>query len=180
MSTASARHSGCSPHRRRSGVYPAIRAMTRFGTPAPGYLLRAPTRNRPPTFPLLSNPTSCEGPLITTMTVTTWQAPNEATPAPPFEALAVGGCNQLDFNPTIEAKPTTDLADSPSGPRTRCRRSPERGRRRSRRRATCGTTKFVLPPGLTVNPSAANGLDVCSPEQIGLRGVDQPAPDPPL
>ena len=83
---------------------------TGTGVPAPG-----PYPEPAPYLPLLANPTSCEGPLITTMTATTWQAPNEATPAPPFEALAVAGCNQLDFNPTIEAKPTTDLADSPSG-----------------------------------------------------------------
>ena len=29
----------------------------------------------------------------------------------------------------------------------------------------------MLPPGLTVNPSSANGLGVCSPEQIGYAGA---------
>ena len=41
------------------------------------------------------------------------------------------GCNEVEFNPTIEAKPTTNLADSPSGlefdltfPRTRTPTAP--------------------------------------------------------
>ena len=45
------------------------------------------------------------------------------------------GCNQLQFNPTIETKPTTNLADAPSGldvnlhvPQTNEFKSPRRRR----------------------------------------------------
>jgi hypothetical protein len=141
---------------------------TGTGVPAPG-----PYPEPAPYVPLVANPTSCDAPLITTMTATTWQAPNEATPAPPFEALAVAGCNQLDFNPTIEAKPTTDLADSPSGLALGIA-VPQNEDSEGLVAAHLRETKFVLPPGLTVNPSAGNGLDVCSPEQIGYAGsIDQ-------
>ncbi len=134
------------------------------GQPAPG-----PYPEPPPLRPLLANPTSCDGPLITRLDATTWQAPNEVRSAPPFEALAVGGCNQLDFNPTIEAKPTTNLADSPSGLALNVA-VPQNQDGEGVVAAHLRTSKFVLPPGLTINPSSANGLDVCSPEQIGFEG----------
>ena len=81
----------------------------------------------------------------------------------------MGGCNQLDFSPTIEAKPTTDLADSPSGLALDVT-VPENEDSEGLVAAHLREARFVLPPGLTVNPSAANGLNVCSPEQIGYAG----------
>jgi hypothetical protein len=134
------------------------------GVPAAG-----PYPEPPPFRPLLSNPTSCNGPLITTMEATTWQRPDQTTSAAAFEAPAMTDCNQLDFNPTIEAKPTTNLADSPSGldlhlniPQNQDHEGSASGHLR--------TARIVLPAGFGINPSAANGLGTCSPEQIGWVG----------
>jgi hypothetical protein len=132
------------------------------GTPAPGpYAEAAPYRA------LLSNPTSCNGPLITTMQATTWQHPGQSVAAAPFEAPGIGECNQLDFEPVLDAKPTTNLADSPSGldlhlnvRQTQDSEGAAAGQLRA--------AKIVLPAGLQLNPAAANGLGTCSPEQIGL------------
>jgi hypothetical protein len=136
--------------------------FTGDGTPAPGpYPEAAPYR------PLLSNPTSCNGPLITTMEATTWQHPGQSVAAAPFEAPRIGECNQLDFEPILDAKPTTNLADSPSGldlhlniRQNQDAEGAASGHLRSAR--------IVLPAGLQLNPAAANGLGTCSPEQIGL------------
>ena len=82
------------------------------------FLARRRARGRPspePRVPLLSNPTYCGGGgLDTEMVATTWQHPDVGVPAA-AEAPAMTDCNQVDFSPTIEAKPTTNLADSPSG-----------------------------------------------------------------
>jgi hypothetical protein len=70
--------------------------------------------------PFLTLPTSCSGPLETTLTVFSVEDPtipvsesvlseSEGTP------FGMDGCNQLEFNPTISSQPTTNLADSPSG-----------------------------------------------------------------
>ena len=91
------------------------RATTRSGSPAAELPLRAPIPNRPRSAPCSRIPPSCNGPLATTMEATTWQHPEQVTSAAVFEAPAMGGCGQLDFNPSIEAKTTTNLADSPSG-----------------------------------------------------------------
>jgi hypothetical protein len=136
--------------------------FTGDGTPAPG-----PYPEAPPYRPLLSNPTSCDGPLITTMEATTWQEPGRAVSTAPFEAPGMGECNQLEFGPRVEAKPTTNLADSPTGldfhltiPQNQDPEGSASGQLRSAR--------VVLPAGLAVNPAAAGGLGACSPGQIGL------------
>ncbi len=74
-----------------------------------------------PLTPFLSLPTSCTGPLKTTLNVDSLQNPGafdtksvlsadeEGTP------FGLDGCNKLEFNPSISSQPTTNLADSPSG-----------------------------------------------------------------
>jgi hypothetical protein len=139
--------------------------FTGNGTSAPGsYPEAAPYR------PLLSNPTSCNGPLVTTIEASTWQAPGQPVAAAPFEAPGIGECNQLDFEPILDVKPTTNLADSPSGLdlHLNIRQNQDwegaaSGQLRSAR--------IVLPAGLALNPAAANGLGTCSPEQIGLAAA---------
>ncbi len=134
------------------------------GQPAPGpYPEPAPYRS------LLSNPTSCDGPLVTTMEATTWQSPGQTTSAADFEAPAMVGCSQLDFNPTIEAKPTTNLADSPTGLAVKLQ-VPQNKNGEGLAAAELRKTKITLPQGLTLNPSLANGLGSCSAQQIGYTG----------
>jgi hypothetical protein len=136
--------------------------MTGGGSPAPG-----PYPEPPPFRALLSNPTSCDGPLATTMEATTWQHPGQVTSAAVFEAPAMSGCGQLDFNPSIEAKTTTNLADSPSGLDVHVH-VPQNKDAEGIAAAHLRQVKFMLPAGLTVNPSAANGLGNCTAAQIGF------------
>ena len=124
----------------------------------------------PPYLPLLSNPTSCGQPLVTTMDSTTWQAPDEITSAAPFEAPAMSGCDQVDFSPTISAKPTTNLADSPTGLEFHLH-IPQNEDADGNAEAELRQSKILLPPGLTVNPSSANGLGSCSSAQAGYLGT---------
>jgi hypothetical protein len=139
--------------------------FTGAGVPAPG-----PYPEAPPFQPLLTNPTSCRGPLVTTMEASTWQHPESSVFAAPFEAPGTNSCDQLEFEPSLEAKPTTNLADSPSGLDLHLHlnqiQDPEGSASAGLRDA-----RIDLPPGLTVNPAAANGLAACTPEQIGLAGV---------
>lgn len=132
------------------------------GTPTPG-----PYPEPPPYRPLISNPTSCDGPALTSMQVSSWQRPDHLTFAAPFEAPPMSGCNSLDFSPTLSAKPTTNLADSPSGLDFGLH-VPQNQDPEGSASAQLRTTRLTLPPGLAVNPSAAGGLGACSPAQIGL------------
>ncbi len=69
----------------------------------------------PPFVGLLSNPTSCKVPLVTEMRASSWQNPDQFVSAAPEVAPKMTDCGALEFNPSVEAKPSTDRGDSPSG-----------------------------------------------------------------
>jgi hypothetical protein len=141
--------------------------------------------------PFLTLPTSCLGPVTTSITADSWQEPGPLDPDgdplindPRWKTASVlshdtagnpvgnDGCNQVPFEPTISAKPTTDLADSPSGlefdlhfPQKKAEENPDGLAQADLKDAT-----VTLPQGLTVNPSSANGLAACSESQVGFLG----------
>ncbi len=87
-----------------------------------GVACPAPIPSPAPKKPFVSLPTSCEGPVRTEIAVTTLQGDkakssflshDNTSPIP--NPIGADGCNALDFSPTLEARPTTNVADSPSG-----------------------------------------------------------------
>jgi hypothetical protein len=120
-----------------------------------------------PRIPFYTNPTHCGGELPLRVEATSYQDPGKVVEAdttlPP-----ITGCDEVEFAPTLKARPTTDIADSPSGfeldlgiPQNR---EPDGLASAHLRDAT-----LTLPEGLVVNPSSANGIEACSPQQIGLK-----------
>ena len=126
--------------------------------------------------PFLSLPTSCSGEeLPVPFSGDSWQNPLDTFPVFGTTHLpAVTGCNQLDFKPSLEARPTTNVADSPSGLKVdvhvpQDHSGPEGGENpEGLATAHLKEAKVTLPKGLTVNPSAAAGLEGCTPAQVGL------------
>ncbi len=126
--------------------------------------------------PFLRLPSSCERPLLTTMTYTTWaQPPTGASAA--FEEPAPTECEAPPFDPEIEAKPTTNVADAPSGLHfnlhlpQKANEDPEGLGQADLRDAT-----VTLPEGFLVNPSSATGREACSLTQIGYQGFKEGKP----
>jgi hypothetical protein len=126
--------------------------------------------------PFLSLPTRCE-PLRTATRVDSWQDPgvwqtvSDASPA-------LSGCGELDFSPTLKARPTTRIADSPSGLDVELE-IPQSEDPEGRASAHLRAARVELPPGLVVNPSAAGGLGSCleparcpDAAKIGTAAVD--------
>ena len=118
-------------------------------------------------------PSSCETPLVTTMSFDTWIHPGSLQEAVSNEP-APTGCDQPDFSPTLETKPTTNVADSPSGlhvdlhfPQQQHEEPGGLGE------ADLRDTSVTLPEGLLVNPASADGLAGCSEAQIGYQGVKE-------
>jgi hypothetical protein len=120
-------------------------------------------------------PTECSGgPLIHGLRGASWEAPTlfkerqyesadlEGNP------VSVDSCNQLEFKPTIEAQPTTNLAESPSGLDAHLHQ-PQNLDLAGRSSAATKDISVTLPEGMTLNPSAADGLSSCSSAQIGLE-----------
>ena len=102
---------------------------------------------------------SC-GPTVTQLRADSWQEPDEFI----FEEepLTITGCDSVEFEPKVKARPTTNAADSPTGlnvdieiPQSE---DPEGLSTAHMRKAV-----VTLPEGLTLNPSGANGLGSCTP-----------------
>jgi hypothetical protein len=85
----------------------------------------------------------------------------------------VDGCGLLEFEPTFEPVPSTNVADSPTGLEFKLHQpqnfdlEDELGNE-ERSTAALKDAVVTLPEGMVVNPSQADGLDVCTKEQIGL------------
>jgi hypothetical protein len=129
-----------------------------------------------PVKPFLRLPSSCANPLLSTMSFETWTRPTVVGQASDTEP-APTACEAPPFTPSIEAKPTTNVADAPSGlhfdlhlPQAE-NEDPEGLGEADLKDAT-----VTLPQGLNVNPSSADGLAGCSLAQIGYQGIKEGKP----
>jgi hypothetical protein len=119
--------------------------------------------------PFLSMPTQCTGaPLVVNGSIDSYQEPSERI-AIRDEMPAITGCNAIEFNPSLEARPTTNVADSPSGLHVDLH-VPQNEDEAGLRVADLRDAKVTLPPGLVVNPSGANGLTGCSSAAFDEHG----------
>jgi len=127
-----------------------------------------------PELPFLRNPTSCGGPLTVRARLDSYQSPGEYDEA---QALlpAITGCAALDFEPTIEVRPTSEVADSPTGLHVDLR-VPQNEDPDELATPDLRDAVVKLPAGFTLNPSSANGLEACTPAQFGLTTAVGVAP----
>jgi hypothetical protein len=112
-------------------------------------------------------PTSCSGPLQWGMDLDSYEEPDvyhSRTATTPAQV----GCNQLEFTPSIKAKPSTTVADSPSGLELNLH-LPQNEDPDGLAEAHLKDLKLRLPEGIVVNSASADGLEACSPSQIGLE-----------
>jgi hypothetical protein len=121
--------------------------------------------------PFLTMPTECSGsPLAIGARFNNWQLPEEfvSTTAP---VSAVDGCNALSFAPNVEVKPTTNLADAPSGLDFKLE-VPQSEDPEGTATPELKEAVVELPQGLSVNPSSASGLGSCTEDQVGLKSEE--------
>jgi hypothetical protein len=125
--------------------------------------------------PFITLPTKCGDPASATTRILadSWEgdfAEAEHTLTPPV------GCEELEFSPDIEARPTTNRADSPTGLEFNLH-IPQNEDPEGTATSHLKKTVITLPEGLLVNPSGANGLGACSEAQVGMKdGVPDDEP----
>ncbi|HWC07873.1 MAG TPA: hypothetical protein VG458_02360, partial [Solirubrobacterales bacterium] len=131
-----------------------------------------------PVKPFLSLPTECNVADTTDLVTLTSYANRETNVAEGLksEPATLHGCDQLDFDPTVEVKPSTNVADAPAGLEFDLH-IPQNEDPEGRATAHLKDAVVKLPPGMTVNPPSADGLGACSLEQIGL-GTNDPVACP--
>jgi hypothetical protein len=153
--------------------------------------------------PFLTNPSKCEGPApVTTLRADTYENPAGyasmasyagAPSAPPSfvgqpgtsgtpasSTSFVTGCNLLQFQPEVQFKPSqaseggTSQADEPTGA-TFDLKVPQPEEDSTNATPELKSATVTLPEGMTVDPSAADGLQACSNAQFGLGATVEPA-----
>ena len=77
------------------------------------------------------------------------------------------GCQNLEFQPTVEAAATTTLADSPSGLDFNLHQ-PQSAGAEELATGLARNLSVSMPEGMVLNPSASQGTEGCSASQIGL------------
>ena len=125
--------------------------------------------------PLTVSPNNCtEQSLPTRLKVQTYQDPDHFSEAkssyPP-----VTGCEKQLFKPLLYARPTSSETDSPSGLDIVLKDTQFLGYAVSP--AEIRDATVVLPPGLTINPDAADGQSACTDAQANF-GSEAPAACP--
>ena len=130
----------------------------------------APPCKRPPDLPesaFLRMPVQCAAPLDYGAEIEPWNVPlGSVIDAKSISGDRLGGCNRVPFDPTLAAAPSSKLAEAPSGLNFKLT-MPNSGLLNGDGIAE-GQPKKVevtLPEGMTLNPSAAEGLAVCSPSE---------------
>jgi hypothetical protein len=111
----------------------------------------------------LTLPRSCTGPLTSSYEATSWQEPNAAPDKGSDQAPELTDCAALGLFPRTEAHPSTASAESAAGLDFTVNLS-NKGFSNPTERSSSDIKKAVvtLPAGMTVNPSSAAGLAVCS------------------
>ena len=123
--------------------------------------------------PLLTMPTACTEETTVDVGMASWGHPdefhNKSVPLADSNGnpTPVTGCNALQFEPSLQARPTTNVADAPSGLSVDLK-VPQTNNLKTLATAHLRKADVTLPEGLVINPSSANGLAGCSSAQIGI------------
>jgi hypothetical protein len=128
-----------------------------------------------PQKPFLRLPTSCGTTQTLSVSAVSWENPmavafsGAAMTDEENEPVVIGGCSKLDFSPSIKAESGTSVAESPAGLAVGIA-LPQNEDLNGLSEADVKNVSVTLPEGMTVSPSAANGLEACSEEQLGVSG----------
>lgn len=90
--------------------------------------------------------------------------------------VGVNGCDKVPFSPTAVVLPETAQSDTPDGATTEVK-VPQNAGSAEINTADIKDVHLTLPEGMTLNPSAARGLEACTAGQIGI-GTTNPVTCP--
>jgi hypothetical protein len=126
--------------------------------------------------PLIELPTSCTGPLQTSVEADSWAVPGAFLSSPATALMpALDGCNRLPFEPSIGVTPDGQAGSTPTGLGVKVKvpqsvsLDPE-----GLGEADVKNTTVALPTGVAINPAGGDGLQACSEEGIALHSAEPP------
>lgn len=116
--------------------------------------------------PFLTNPASCQ-PMVFTFRTTSYLDPGQ-TFTKSANAGEITGCEKVPFKPHLSLSTTSRRAGAPTGLEATLD-MPSEETVNTVSSSPLRSAKVVLPEGMTVNASAADGLVGCSVEQVGYQ-----------
>jgi hypothetical protein len=146
-------------------------------TPRESVERNGPVGGRPsssPKIPFMTNPTRCGVDRQVVLSLRSYQLPQEprsvSIPFPPMT-----GCGALEFNPSTSLAPTTSQGTSGSGLEYRLS-LPTKGLQFGNLNygSELKRAEVVLPAGMTINPSQAEGLGACTEADLARETYDSP------
>jgi hypothetical protein len=126
--------------------------------------------------PFLTLPTSCTGPLRSSVEADSWKQPGvftttEYTWHDATGPLQLDGCDRLPFEPSVSVTPDGQNASTPTGLAV-TEHIPQEDTLNPVGLAESDVkdTTVALPTGVQISPAGGDGLSACSMEQIGFEG----------
>jgi hypothetical protein len=122
---------------------------------------KKPVSSSLPAKPMTQNPTTCVGPLTSSMETLAYDREEDHA-----ESVwpATTGCDQLSFNPSLSANPTTTATDTASGMDIRLSAPQFQDPTTPSPSEIRGAT-LTFPDGFSINPNAADGKTICTDVQ---------------
>ena len=147
---------------------PALVALTIafFGAPA------EVTHAGEPNNAFIRIPTSCTGPATNYLEIESYAGESKGysfTPVPPFTPIPLEtmNCKAVPFSPSFAVTPETTQSDEPTGLEVGLG-VPQNQNPSELATSHLRTAIVTLPEGMTLNPSAAQGLEGCTKEQVEI------------
>jgi hypothetical protein len=138
-----------------------------------------------PRTPLLTLPTSCNGPLRSTISADSYRSPGNYVNGPPAvtqdaagNPIGTTGCSLLKFPPEITVSPDVPDASTSTGLTVGVHVSQQAGLNpEGLAESTLRNTTVTLPEGIAINPAGADGLEACSEGLAGFTGFTEFKPE---
>jgi hypothetical protein len=133
--------------------------------------------------PFLIMPTSCTGPLHTTVAGDSWENVGQYSPPKEYtsanlsgEPYGLDGCNRLSFEPQVNLTPDGQQASTPTGLTVGVHVPQESSLNPTGLAdSTVKDTTVTLPEGVALNPAGADGLSSCGLGEVGLESSSEQA-----
>jgi|HubBroStandDraft_3_1064219.scaffolds.fasta_scaffold03920_2 hypothetical protein len=126
------------------------------------------------TLPFITMPSTCLGPQTTYVKVRSYEGQEESksftTP------VGASGCGEIPFKPSIKVDPASTQSDQPDGATIKVE-VPQNASPTAVDSSMLKDARVTLPEGMTLNPSAANGLEACTDNEFG-KGTTAPVKCP--
>jgi hypothetical protein len=123
-----------------------------------------------PEAPFISNPTDCSLQREVSVTARSYQLRESPTTMnAPYPQIT--GCGKVGFEANFTATPTNPEAAAPTGLDAELK-IPQDETPQGLATSALKSATVTLPEGMTINPAAGDGLEACSPEQVGFETTE--------